>query len=108
MAEIFSAMRDQSQDGGDSAQMEQRRRQMRAQLAAVFKKHLNEEQYAKYEQIQRQSAETRQTQLWIQTDEGIDPVAVRLGISDDNYTQVISRNLSAGDIAVTRIRTTPR
>jgi len=111
MREIFSAMRGQSQGGeagssggDDGAQMEQRRKQVRAQIASVFKKHLSEEQFAQYEQIQRQSAETRQSQIWIQTDDGINPVKVRLGISDDNYTQLISKKLSPGDVAITRMR----
>ena len=110
--EIFSAMRGQFQGGGtgshsgggDSGQMEQRRAQMRAQISAVFKKHLDEEQFGKYEQIQRQAAETRQAQLWIQSDDGINPVMVRLGISDDTHTQVFSRELSQGAVVVTRIR----
>jgi HlyD family secretion protein len=108
--EIFSAMRSEFQaggsnnGGGDSGAMEQRRAQMRAQIAAVFRKHLNDEQYSKYEQIQRQAAETRQARLWIQSDDGIKPVTVRLGISDDTHTQVISSELSQGDIAVSRMR----
>ena len=103
MREIFSAMRDQFQsaNGGDSAQL---RTQMRAQIASVFKKHLSEEQYTRYEQIQKQSVETRQGQLWIQSDQGINPVPVRLGISDDTHTQVISKQVSEGDVAVTRMR----
>jgi HlyD family secretion protein len=109
---IFSAMRSQFQGGGanshngggDSGQMRQRRAQMREQIAAVFREHLSEEQYEKYQQIQRQAAETRQALLWVQTDDGIKPVSVRLGISDDSHTQVISDDLSQGDVAVTRIR----
>lgn len=108
--EIFSAMRSEFQAGasnngsGDSGAREQRRAQMRAQIASVFKEHLTDEQYSKYEQIQRQSAETRQAQLWIQSADGIKPVTVRLGISDDTHTQVISSDLSQGDIAVSRMR----
>ena len=109
MREIFSAMRSQFQNGGsatggDSAQMEQLRAQMKAQIASVFRKHLNDEQYTRYEQIQHQKAETREARLWIQSDEGINPVSVRLGISDDTHTQVISKNVSEGDVAVTRMR----
>jgi HlyD family secretion protein len=111
MREIFSAMRSQSQGGeggssggADNAQGNQRRAQMKAQIASVFKKHLSEEQYKQYQQIQRQSAETRRGQLWVQNDDGINPVAVRLGISDDNYTQVISKKVSQGDVVITRMR----
>jgi len=110
MRDIFSARRSQPQGGeaastgGDSAASGQRRAQMKAQIDSVFKKHLSEAQYIEYQQIQRQSAETRRGQLWIQTDDGINPVAVRFGISDDNYTQVIGKNVSQGDVAITRMR----
>jgi HlyD family secretion protein len=110
MRQVFSAMRSQAQAGGasnggdDPAQANQRRKQMRAQIKSVFKKHLSEEQFTQYEKIQQQSAETRPGEIWIQTDDGINPVKVRLGISDDNYTQLISKDLSPGDVAVTRIR----
>ena len=105
--EVLSAMRSQFQgtaDGGDEEQRKQRRASMRVQINSVFKKHLNEEQYAKYEQIQRLAGESREGQLWIQTDDGINPVRVRLGISDDTHTQVFSRELSEGAVAITRMR----
>lgn len=104
--EIFSSMRGQFQagNGGDSSQMAQLRTQMRAQIASVYKKHVSDEQYTRYEQIQKQSTETRRGQLWIQSDQGINPVSVRLGISDDLHTQVISEHVFEGDVAVTRMR----
>lgn len=49
-------------------------------------------------------ANARRGLLWIQGDGGINPVPVMLGISDDLYTQILGKKLSAGDIAVTRIR----
>ena len=52
----------------------------------------------------KKMANTRPGLLWIQGDDGIEPVRVRLGISDDNFTQLISKNLSQGDVAVTRMR----
>ena len=107
--EILSAMRGQFQGasgGGDAEQRKQRRASMQAQVNSVFKKQLNEEQYAKYEEIQHQAGESRQGHLWIQTDDGINPVRVRFGINDDTYTQVFSHELSEGDVAVTRMRST--
>ena len=49
-------------------------------------------------------ANARRGLLWIQGDDGINPVPVMLGISDDLYTQILGKKLSAGDIAITRIR----
>ena len=44
-------------------------------------------------------------QIWVQSADGnIEPVTVRFGIGDDNYTQVISQDLKAGDLVVTRMR----
>lgn len=52
----------------------------------------------------KKPANARRGLLWIQTDEGINPVPVMLGISDDQNTQVMGKKLSPGDVAVTRIR----
>jgi len=70
-----------------------------------FKSHLNAEQFSKYKQLQCQTGQTRPAVLWIRSDDGeIKPVNIRLGISDDRYTHIISRDLKAGQQAVTRIR----
>jgi hypothetical protein len=78
---------------------------MTQRLSAVFKKHLTEEQFEQYQQIRRQAAESRSGQIWVQSEDGeILPVAVRFGISDDNYTQIFSKNITQGAVVVTRIR----
>lgn len=95
-------------DGASPPTDEQRkemRRQMRQSINEVFRKVLTPEQFEQYRDIQRESEETRPGRLWIQSADGeIKPVQVRFGIADDNYTQVMGRNLSEGDLAVTRIR----
>ena len=102
--QLFSSMRSQFQNGGNGTDRDQLRAQMRAQLASIYKKYLDDAQYSQFEQIQRQSAETRSVQLWKQTDGEITPVMVRVGIGDDTHTQVISKNMSEGDVVVTRMR----
>ena len=52
----------------------------------------------------KKMAKGRRGLLWIQNDDGINPVPVTLGISDDQYTQVFGQKLTAGDVAITRIR----
>lgn len=52
----------------------------------------------------KKPADARRGLVWIQTGDDIDPVPVMLGISDDHNTQILGNKLSAGDVAVTRIR----
>jgi len=54
---------------------------------------------------QLKASETRAGQLWVQSEDGeINPVRVKLGISDDKYTQVFGKNVNEGTVVVTRIR----
>jgi len=104
---VFDGMRAQFQAaaGEGDADRDAIREQMKQQISAIFQKHLTPEQFKQYQQIRRQASETRSGQIWIQSADGeIDPVAIRFGISDDNYTQVISKEIKPGDLVVTRIR----
>lgn len=108
LKDLFAGMRAQFQsqggaDGGvDRATL---REQMRQRVSAVFEHHLTPEQFKQYQQIRRQASETRAGQIWVEAANGdIEPVNVRFGISDDNFTQLISKDLKAGDQVVTRIR----
>jgi HlyD family secretion protein len=105
---IFAGMRAQFQGQGTAEGNVDRnalREQMRQQVSAVYEKHLTPEQFSQYQQIRRQMAETRSGQIWVQSASGdIEPVTVRFGISDDTHTQVISQDIRAGDLVVTRVR----
>ncbi len=105
---VFDRMRTQFQAAGagdGSIDHSAIREQMKQQVSAVFKKHLTSEQFQQYQQARRQASETRSGQIWIQSADGeINPVQVRFGISDDNFTQLISQDVKPGDMAVTRIR----
>lgn len=103
LRKIFAGMRAQFQAA--DADRNALRQQMKQRSAAVFKKHLTDEQFKQYKQSRQQASETRPGQLWIQSKDGeINPVPVKLGISDDNYTQLIGKNLTEGSVVVTRIR----
>jgi len=103
--EVFAGMRAQFQALEDGADRGVIREQMTQRISAVFKKHLTEEQFKQYEQIRRQASETRSGQIWVQSDDGeINPVAVKFGIGDDNYTQIHGKNVKQGDVVITRIR----
>jgi len=105
---IFAGMRAQYQgqapaEGG--VDRNALREQMRQQVSAVYEKHLTTEQFKQYQQIRRQAAETRSGQIWVQSANGdIELVRVRFGIGDDTHTQVISEDVRAGDLVVTRVR----
>jgi HlyD family secretion protein len=104
--ELFAGMRSQLQapasEGADRSAL---RKQMSQGITAVFKKHLTADQFKQYQDIRRQAGETRSGQIWIQSEDGeIAPVAVRFGINDDNFTQIFSKELKTGDVAITRIR----
>jgi HlyD family secretion protein len=105
---VYADMRAQFQAQGAGESNVDRtamREQMRQKVSAIFENHLTPEQFKLYQQVRRQASETRAGQLWIQSAQGeIDPVNVRFGIGDDNFTQVISQDLKAGDKVVTRIR----
>jgi len=105
---LYAGMRAQFQGQGAGEGAVDRntlREQMRQRVAAVFEQHLTPEQFRKYQQTRRQAAETRAGQIWVEKADGeIEPLNVRFGISDDTHTQVISQDLKAGDLVVTRIR----
>lgn len=96
------------QSGGSEAMRERMtsmRKQMTENISKVFREVLTPEQFSRYQQLRRQQEETRSGQIWIQSTDGkIHPVTVRLGISDDNYTQIISGEVKEGDRAVKRVR----
>ena len=106
--ELFSAMRARFQAANGvegSVDRSAIREQMTQSVAAVFKKHLTDEQFGRYQQIRREALEKRSGHLWIQkTDGEIGPMPVEFGISDDRYTQIFSKDVKPGDLAVTRIR----
>jgi HlyD family secretion protein len=106
MREAFSGMREQmqaaaQQEGGREALREQ----MRQRMDGIFRDRLTDEQYQEYKKQQSSRQPMRQGQVWVQDENGdIRQVNVRLGISDDQYTQVQGRNIGEGTLVVTRMR----
>jgi HlyD family secretion protein len=106
MRNMFSGMREQmqaasQQEGGREALREQ----MRQRMNGVFREHLTAEQYEAYGKIQSARQPMRQGQVWVQDGNGdIRPVSVRLGIGDDQYTQIAGRDIAEGIAVVTKMR----
>ena len=95
--------------GGDAEAMRERMARMREQMSEninqVYRDVLTQEQFSRYQQIRRQQEETRMGRIWIQAKNGkIKPVMVRLGLSDDNHTRIVSGDVREGDRVVTRVR----
>lgn len=105
LSEVLAGMRRQFQALGADGDRSALRKQVSQKTNAVFKKHLTSEQLRQYQQIRKQASETRSGQLWVQSEEGeINPVPVRFGIGDDNYTQVFGKQIEEGTVVITRIR----
>ena len=92
-----------------------RMRQMREQTRAQIRNVLTEEQRQKYAELlkdaERQRTEVRTDErpgrVWILNGNGApESTALRLGISDDTYTEVVSGDLREGQEVITGILTT--
>lgn len=106
LREVFAEMRPQMQSGGGpDGDVDAIREQMRRKVGEVFRDNLTADQYKAYQDMRKQRQSMRSGQLWVQDEEGeVKPVSVRLGISDDQFTQVSGRGIDEGMLVVTRMR----
>jgi HlyD family secretion protein len=106
---LFDGMRQSFQAGGapggpSSGDREALRERMKSQVEQVFQSNLTAEQYERYQAIRREMQETRQGRIWVQQDDGeLRSVDVRLGLSDEHFTQIIEGDVEIGAPAVTRM-----
>ncbi|MEX0914669.1 MAG: efflux RND transporter periplasmic adaptor subunit [Wenzhouxiangellaceae bacterium] len=102
MREAFSSMRGMFASGADRDAIRERIETMTREVLA---RHLSTDQLSELEALQRARAETRPARLYLPGDGGkLQARQVRLGISDDRFTEVVSGKLAEGDPVVTRIR----
>jgi HlyD family secretion protein len=73
-----------------------RNRQQRQQLQALLREVLTEEQLQLQENIR--NGQVKLGQLLIMDDEGVQPVQVQFGISDDKFTAVLSPDLGDAEV----------
>lgn len=106
LREVFAEMRPQMQSGGGpDGGMDAIREQMRRKVGEVFRDNLTPDQYKAYQDMRNQRQSMRSGQLWVQDEEGrVKSVSVRLGINDDQFTQVSGRGIDEGTLVVTRMR----
>jgi HlyD family secretion protein len=103
---VLDEMRPQMQSGGDpDGSAEALRSQMRSRINEVFRANLSDEQFQEYQKMRSTRQQMRSGVVWVQDDVGdIRPVNVRLGIGDDQYTQISGRDIGEGTVVVTRMR----
>ncbi|CAM3889286.1 efflux RND transporter periplasmic adaptor subunit [Rheinheimera salexigens] len=86
--------------------MQQQRQKMQNRLQQI----LTPEEFARYSQLMAQAREQRQqgsngtaAQVWkLAADGTLYPVAIRIGLADDEYSEVLSNELSAQDNVIVR------
>lgn len=102
MRESFGAMRGMFQSGADPETIRERLRDMSREVLA---RHLDDDRLAALSELQRERADTRRALLYTANDDGtLQPRPVRLGLSDDRYTEVVGGDLDEGEEVITRIR----
>jgi hypothetical protein len=103
MRQGMAAMREQMQTGeGDPSAF---REQMMANRHRILQRVLTLEQFEQFKQTTSAGIKIRQGELWIQYSTGEkERRSVRLGLSDDYYTEIIDGDIEEGTEVITRIR----
>ena len=102
MREAFGAMRGMFASGADPDTIRQR---LEGMTREVLQRHLNNEQLDAFSALQRNRANTRPALLYTLNSDGtLTPRRVRLGLSDDRFTEIVEGELGEGDEVVSRIR----
>jgi len=80
------------------------RKQMEQRIDSVMSRHLNDEQLAQFRAFQEQRSRETVTQVWVKSP-GEEPQhrMVRLGITDNRYTEIVGGQLKEGDTVISRV-----
>jgi len=102
MRESFGAMRGMFASGADPDTIRQR---LEGMTREVLQRHLSPEQLDAVTALQRERANTRPAMLYTVNSNGtLQPRRVRLGLSDDRFTEIVDGELGEGEEVVSRIR----
>ncbi len=102
MRESFGAMRGMFASGADPDTIRQR---LEGMTREVLQRHLSPEQLEAVTALQRERANTRPAVLYTLNSDGmLQARRVRLGLSDDRFTEIVDGELNEGDEVVSRIR----
>lgn len=99
MRQAFSGIGGMFASGADREQIRARIEGLRDEVLA---RHLQPDEIERLKGLQRERAQTRPATLYLLRDGAPEARAVRLGISDDRYTEIASGALSEGDKVITR------
>lgn len=98
----FGGMPGEAMDADQRALMRER---MSRASEEIMARHLSPEQREQLRQLQLERGETRTATLhFTRPDGSLEARQVRLGLSDDRYTEIVAGPVAAGDQAVTRVR----
>ena len=79
--------------------------QFMSRIEQILAPILTEEQRAHFERWKRERESTRSAMVWTLSADGqLAQRYVRLGLGDDQFTEILGGNLEAGDVLVTRAR----
>jgi len=100
MRESFSGIGGLFASGMDRDQIRSRMQEMSEE---VLRRHLTAEQFEAWRALAREQAETRPATLYLAEDDRLVARPVRLGISDDRFTEIVTGDVGASMSVVTRI-----
>ena len=102
LRESFSAIRGLFASGADPDTIRQR---VEGMTREVLQRHLSPEQLEAVTALQRERANTRPALLYtLNSDGSLQPRRVRLGLSDDRFTEIVDGDLDEGVEVISRIR----
>ena len=79
--------------------------QRRGRITRVLEGILTPEQMTAYKALREERRDNaRPANVWVQTPEGLRPYRLQLGLSDENFTEIVRSQIKEGDKVVTRAR----
>jgi HlyD family secretion protein len=99
MRQAFGSIGGLFASGADRDQIRARIEGLRDEVLA---RHLDPDELERFAALQRERATTRPATIYVLSKGIAEPRAVRLGISDDRYTEIAAGALAEGDPAITR------
>lgn len=99
---LFGGMPRRPPGSFDRSQMQQRIQNM---IDRVLQQYLTSDQMEQFQEASNDQQDLKRGEVWVQGKDGkLQRHPVLLGISDDQYTEIVNSNLEPGTVVVTRIR----
>lgn len=99
---LFGGMPRRPPGSFNRSEMQQRIQNM---IDRVLQQYLTPDQMEQFQEASNDQQDIRRGEIWVQEKDGkLQRQPVLLGISDDEYTELLNSNLEPGTVVVTRIR----